>query len=83
MRALKDSFALVVAGLACSVMSWAFFRYFGQDAWGILATMLFLATAADNRRLRRHIRRMERDAGLPSARLWGREEAPVPPTRSP
>lgn len=53
---MKDALLLLATGLACSLPAWAFWHYFGNDAFGVLNTLFLVAAIVDNFRLRRQLR---------------------------
>jgi len=53
---MKDNILLLVAGLLIAFCSWTFWHFLGEDAFDVLTTVLLLAIAADNIRLRRKLR---------------------------
>jgi uncharacterized membrane protein YfcA len=55
---MKDGLMLLLTGLICAVGAWLFFRYLGNDAFGVLTLVMLICTMADNRRLRRRLREM-------------------------
>jgi hypothetical protein len=58
---MKDSLMLLVTGVACSLLAWAFWHYLGNDAIGTLNTVALVGVVADNFRLRRQLR--SKDSG--------------------
>lgn len=54
---MKDSLLLLVTGAGVSLAAWAFWHYLGNDAFGVLSTVILVAVAADNFRLRRELRK--------------------------
>ncbi|MYM75648.1 hypothetical protein GTP56_26125 [Duganella sp. FT134W] len=55
---MKDSLLLLLTGIVCAAGAWLFFRYFGQEAFGILMLVALIGAIADNARLRRRLREM-------------------------
>jgi Flp pilus assembly protein TadB len=53
---MNDSLLLLVTGLACSLVAWAFWHYLGNDAFGVLNSLLVTVLVVDNIRLRRQLR---------------------------
>ena len=53
---MKDSLLLLLTGIVCAAGAWLFFRYFGQEAFGILMLVSLIGAIADNARLRRRLR---------------------------
>jgi membrane protease YdiL (CAAX protease family) len=61
---IKDSLLLLVTGIVCSGLAWAFWHYLGNEALSMIVTLSFAATAADNFRLRRRLREYEKKQNL-------------------
>lgn len=55
---MKDSLLLLLTGIVCAAGAWLFFRYFGQEAFGMLMLLGLIGAIADNARLRRRLREM-------------------------
>jgi len=55
---MKDGLLLLLTGLACSVLAWLFFRYFGNEAFSIIMLVTLVSLLVDNARLRRRLREM-------------------------
>ncbi|WP_229263364.1 hypothetical protein [Duganella dendranthematis] len=53
---MKDSLLLLLTGIVCAAGAWLFFRYFGQEAFGMLMLLGLIGAIADNARLRRRLR---------------------------
>lgn len=53
---MKDSLLLLVTGVACSFVAWAFWHYLGNDAFSVMNTLVLVGFVADNFRLRRLLR---------------------------
>lgn len=53
---MRESLSLIAAGVALSLTAWAFWHYLGNDASCTLVTIMLVAVAADNARLRRQLR---------------------------
>jgi hypothetical protein len=56
---MNDAISLLLAGLACAFLSWAFWHFLGNDALSILMTLWLVLAIADNIRLRRKLRERE------------------------
>jgi hypothetical protein len=65
---MKDSLLLLLTGIVCAAGAWLFFRYFGQEAFGMLMLLGLIGAIADNARLRRRLR--ERGAKPEGKRTW-------------
>lgn len=57
---MKDQIYLLVAGILCSAVAWAFWHYVGARGYDIISTVFLVAIAADNIRLRRLLRALRR-----------------------
>ncbi|WP_426192176.1 hypothetical protein [Massilia sp. DWR3-1-1] len=57
---MKDQLALLIAGMACSLLAWTFWHYLGADAVHVLGIVFILTLALDNRRLRARLRQQAR-----------------------
>lgn len=55
---MKDSLLLLATGLGLALTSWAFWKYGGNDALSVFATVGFVCAVADNVKLRRQLRDM-------------------------
>ncbi|PPV05113.1 putative membrane protein [Xanthomonas bromi] len=53
---VKDGAALLATGIVVSFFSWAFWKYAGDDAFGILSVLFLTVFVVDNWRLRRELR---------------------------
>lgn len=53
---MKDSIALLVTAVVVAALSWAFWRYAGQDAFWIFSSAVMAGLCIDNMRLRRLLR---------------------------
>lgn len=51
-----DRIYLLIAGVLCAGVSWAFWHYAGASGFDILSTVFLVTIAADNIRLRRLLR---------------------------
>ena len=56
---MKDPLLLLATGAGISVVAWAFWHYFGSDAFSTLNTVVLVGVVADNFRLRRQLREKE------------------------
>lgn len=57
---MRDSISLLGAGIIFALLGWAFWHYLGSDAPSALATIA-LVVAADNVRLRRQLRKRDKE----------------------
>jgi hypothetical protein len=57
---MKDNAILLLTGVVCSLGAWAFWHYLGDDAAVALVSVAALSVAADNVRLRRKLKQLER-----------------------
>jgi hypothetical protein len=53
---MKDQFALLVAGLVCSIAAWTFWSFFGAEAANILGLVFLVSLAVENHMLRAKLR---------------------------
>jgi hypothetical protein len=53
---MKDGFWLLVTATICAGGAWAFWSYLGNDAFSVFSTIVLIAIASDNARLRRKLR---------------------------
>jgi len=53
---MKDALLLLMTGAVCSLAAWAFWHYLGNDAFGVLDSLLVTVLVTDNIRLRRQLR---------------------------
>lgn len=53
---MKDALLLLLTGIACSLAAWAFWHYLGNNAFGVLNSLLVTVLAVDNFQLRRQLR---------------------------
>lgn len=58
---MNDRILLLVAGLASAFAAWGFWRYLGQDAFDVMLMVALVCTMGDNWRLRRTLRRLDRE----------------------
>jgi hypothetical protein len=54
---MKDRLLLFAAALASALAAWAFWYFLGPNALDVLVLIALIGTIADNRRLRRALRR--------------------------
>jgi len=57
---MKDRIFLLVVGILCSAVAWAFWHYAGAMGYDIISLLFLVAIAADNIRLRRLLRSLRR-----------------------
>jgi len=57
---MKDGLSLLLAGLACAAVAWAFWHYAGEGASFLMLIVVLLSVVADNWRLRRELERLKR-----------------------
>lgn len=57
---MKDGFLLLLAGFVCASAAWAFWHYLGDDASAALTGIVLVSVMADNIRLRRKLKDMQR-----------------------
>lgn len=57
MRRILDRIALLLAGLVASAAAWAFWHYAGENAVYAFPGIVFLLLYADNKQMRRRLRR--------------------------
>jgi hypothetical protein len=60
---VKDGFSLLISALILAGAGWAFWRYVGQNAFGILTLVTTIFLLIDNLRMRRIISKISRSAG--------------------
>lgn len=58
---MRNSISLFATGLLYAFIGWAFWHYLGSDAPSALATLLVVAFACDNARLRRELREKNKE----------------------
>lgn len=57
---IKDSILLLLTALLCSFAAWAFWHFLGNDAITVFPTLMLVCVVADNFRLRRKLRAVQR-----------------------
>ena len=58
--AMEDGLLLLLAGCVGAVAAWAFWHYLGDDASAVLMCVVLVSVMADNIRLRRKLKDMQR-----------------------
>ena len=61
----KDDGWLLLAGVVCAALSWAFWHYLGEDAFKVFSACVLVGVVVDNARMRRQLRALRADRKAP------------------
>jgi hypothetical protein len=60
---MKDQILLLLTGIVCAAMAWAFFHYLGESSYYVLFVIVIYGMGADLRRLRKENARLRKKVG--------------------
>ena len=59
---MKDQALLLLAGVACATLAWAFWHFLGAEAFNVITLLTLVSVIADNFRLRSLLRKKKHDS---------------------